>query len=42
MENNPKLSLLGVSAASLGCFALGGFTAGFSELYFGCLAAMGG
>ena len=41
MENAPKLCLLGVSAASLSCFAYGGMIAGFGELYFGVLAAMG-
>lgn len=41
MENAPKLCLLGVSAATLGCFALGGMTAGFGQVYYAGLAAMG-
>ena len=41
MENAPKRNLLLVSAAALGLWSYGGVVAGFTELYFAVLAAMG-
>jgi 4-hydroxybenzoate polyprenyltransferase len=38
MENNPKLYLSGLCAASIGCFALGGINAGLGSFYFGGLS----
>lgn len=38
MEDNPKLYLSGLCAASVGCFALGGLNAGFGAAYFGGLS----
>lgn len=38
MEDNPKLYLSALSAASVACFALGGFNAGFGSMYFGGLS----
>ena len=38
MEDNPKLYLGALSAASVGCFALGGLNAGLGSAYFGGLS----
>jgi len=40
MENRPKTYLSILSAASLGCFALGGINACFGPAYFTGLAAV--
>ena len=41
MEKSPKRNLILVSAATLAFWSYGGYVAGFSELYYGVLAAMG-
>lgn len=38
MENNPKLYLSILSAASVACFATAGLNAGFGSAYFAGLA----
>ena len=40
MENHPKLYLGLLSAASVGCFALGGINAGFGPEYLACCSAI--
>ena len=40
LENNPKLYLSGLCAASLGCFALGGINADFGSAYYGGLSIL--
>ena len=40
MEERPKLYLGLLSAASVGCFALGGINAGFGAEYLACVSAI--
>lgn len=40
MEDNPKLYLGALSAASVGCFALGGINAGFGSAFFDGLSVV--